>query len=93
MEGPKGKHLFGLVKIGEKGQILIPKEARDIFGLKPGDKLLLLGDEAQGLALVKADMTKLFDAILPHMPTIDDSEGIVLPHASEPMSRKDGNHE
>ncbi len=65
MQAPKGKHLFGLVKIGEKGQILIPKEAREIFGLRPGDKLLLLGDEERGLALVKADMAKLFDSILP----------------------------
>ncbi len=71
MEGPKGKHLFGLVKIGEKGQILIPKEAREIFGLKPGDKLLLLGDEGQGLVLVKADMAKLFEAIAPQMPEFD----------------------
>ena len=61
----KGRHMFGLVKIGEKGQILIPKEAREIFNLRPGDKLLLLGDEARGLALVKADMGKLFEAALP----------------------------
>lgn len=61
----KGRHMFGLVKIGEKGQILIPKEAREIFNLRPGDKLLLLGDEARGLALVKADIGKLFEAALP----------------------------
>ncbi len=72
MEGPKGKHLFGLVKIGEKGQILIPKEARDIFGLKPGDKLLLLGDEEQGLALVKADTAKMFEMFMPHIPVIEE---------------------
>ncbi len=52
---PDGKHLFGVVKIGERGQIVIPKEAREIFGLKPGDQLLVLGDEAQGIALVKAE--------------------------------------
>lgn len=52
---PQGKHMFGLVKVGEKGQIVIPKKAREIFDIKPGDNLLLLGDEAQGLALVKSD--------------------------------------
>ena len=52
----KGQHIFGTVKVGEKGQIVIPKEARRIFGIKPGDTLLVLGDEAQGLAVVKADV-------------------------------------
>lgn len=52
---PKGKHIFGIVKLGEKGQIVIPKEARDIFHLNPGDSLVVLGDEAQGIAIAKAD--------------------------------------
>ena len=52
---PKGKHIFGLVKVGERGQIVIPKKARDIFKICPGDSLLVLGDEAQGVALVKYD--------------------------------------
>ena len=51
---PNGKHIFGIVNIGDKGQIVIPKKAREIFGLQPGDQLLVLGDEEQGLALVKA---------------------------------------
>ena len=51
----KGRHMFGTVKVGERGQIVIPKEAREIFGIKPGDLLLVLGDEARGLAIVKAD--------------------------------------
>lgn len=50
---PKGKHIFGVVKIDEKGRIVIPEKAMEIFGLKTGDKLLLMGDEAQGLAMVK----------------------------------------
>lgn len=50
---PRGKHLFGNVKVGERGQVVIPKEARDLFDIKPGDKLVVLGDEGQGLALVK----------------------------------------
>lgn len=55
MEAPKGKHLFGTVKVGEKGQIVIPKEARAIFQIQPGDNLVVLGDEATGLAIMKHD--------------------------------------
>lgn len=50
---PKGKHIFGLVKVGERGQIVIPKKAREVFNIAPGDSLLVLGDEAQGIAIVK----------------------------------------
>ena len=52
MEGPAGKHIFGTVKVGERGQIVIPKEAREVFQIKPGDQLMLLGDEASGLAII-----------------------------------------
>lgn len=52
---PKGKHLFGAVTVGEKGQIVIPVKARKIFGINPGDSLIVLGDEQQGLALIKTD--------------------------------------
>lgn len=52
---PKGKHLFGTVTVGEKGQIVIPVKARKIFGINPGDSLIILGDEQQGLALIKTD--------------------------------------
>lgn len=51
---PKGKHLFGLVTVGDKGQIVIPAKARKIFEISSGDQLVVLGDESQGLALVKA---------------------------------------
>lgn len=60
MDTPDGKHIFGTVKVGEKGQIVIPKEARDIFNIKPGDTLLLLGDEKQGIAIVKNDIFHQF---------------------------------
>ena len=50
---PKGKHLFGMVKMGDKGQIVIPAKARKIFDLKPGDNLIVLGDEEQGIAMLK----------------------------------------
>lgn len=49
---PKGKHMFGMVKVGDKGQIVIPAKARKIFQIESGDKLIVLGDEAQGIALI-----------------------------------------
>lgn len=52
---PKGRHTFGLVTVGEKGQIVIPAKARRIFGIKPGDNLMVLGDETQGIAIVKEE--------------------------------------
>lgn len=59
MQSPEDKYI-GTVKVGEKGQIVIPKEARELFDIKPGDTLLLLGDKAQGLAIVKNDVFKQF---------------------------------
>lgn len=50
---PRGKHMFGMVKVGEKGQIVIPAKARKVFDIKPGDNLVVLGDEAQGIAIIK----------------------------------------
>lgn len=50
------RHLFGLVTVGDKGQIVIPARARKVFNLKPGDQLMVLGDEDQGLALVNASL-------------------------------------
>ncbi|CDD48547.1 putative uncharacterized protein [Firmicutes bacterium CAG:534] len=59
---PKGKYMFGLVKVGDKGQIVIPAKARKIFGIEPGDNLVILGDETQGLALiVERSFMKLFN--------------------------------
>ena len=49
---PKGKHFFGAVTVGERGQIVIPKKARELFNIQPGDQLLILGDEEKGLALM-----------------------------------------
>ncbi len=49
---PKGKHFFGSVTVGERGQIVIPQKARKVFGINPGDQLLILGDEERGLAIV-----------------------------------------
>lgn len=50
MGAPKGKYAW-TVKVGEKGQFVIPKEARDLFQIKPGDTLIVLADEKQGIAI------------------------------------------
>lgn len=55
MVPPKGRHLFGVVTVGDKGQIVLPKQARKIFHIQAGDQLVVLGDEAQGIAIIKAD--------------------------------------
>ena len=55
---PKGKYMFGIARVGEKGQIVIPKKARDVFSIKPGDSLMVLGDEGSGLALLPFEKFK-----------------------------------
>src|SRR5690554_3800821 len=52
---PKNKHIFGVVTLGERGQIVLPKKARDTLDLKPGDRLIVLGDttpKTAGIALI-----------------------------------------
>jgi AbrB family looped-hinge helix DNA binding protein len=60
MQDNDGKYIFGVVKVGDKGQIVIPREARKIYDIKPGDALLLLGDQ-KGMAIVK---TEIFQAAI-----------------------------
>ena len=55
MQEKDGKYLFGVVKISDKGQIVIPKEARKIYNLQPGDALILMGDK-NGMAMVKTEI-------------------------------------
>lgn len=50
MKHPEGKYAW-TVTVGTKGQFVIPKEAREVFGIKPGDTLLLLGDREKGIAI------------------------------------------
>ena len=52
-----GKYAW-MVKIGEKGQFVIPKQARELFDLQPGDEILVLGDEKRGLAILPKEMQK-----------------------------------
>ena len=75
---PRGKHIFGTAKVGEKGQIVIPKGARDLFSIQPGDNLLLLADEEKGIALVPSEFldtpASLF-ALGREVSRDDDSKG------------------
>ncbi len=57
MNVQNGKYAW-MVKIGEKGQFVIPKEARDLFDLQPGNEILVLGDESRGLAILPKEMQK-----------------------------------
>ncbi len=55
MEEKDEKFIFGVLKVGDKGQIVIPRDARKQYNIKPGDALLLLGDK-KGMALVKTEI-------------------------------------
>ena len=55
MQEQDGRYIFGVVKVGDKGQNVIPKDARQVDGIKPGDALIMLGDE-RGIALLKTEI-------------------------------------
>ena len=55
MQEKDGKYIFGVVKVGDKGQIVIHKDARQVYDIKPGDALIMLGDE-RGIALLKTEI-------------------------------------
>ena len=55
MQEKDGKYIFGVLKVNEKGQVVIPSDARKIYNIKPGDSLLLLGDK-NGMAMVKTEI-------------------------------------
>ena len=57
---------IGISKVGEKGQIVIPKEARDMFDIKPGDTVVVLCDKKKGMAIVKSEVLEdTMDKIMP----------------------------
>ena len=60
MEENNGKYIFGVVKVGDKGQIVIPRDARKKYDIKPGDALLMVGDNS-GMALIK---TQIFEDLV-----------------------------
>ena len=64
MKSPKGEKFMATVKVGPKGQIVIPKEVRDMFGIEPGDSMVILADAKRGIALERQSfLTKVADAI------------------------------
>lgn len=75
MKHPNGKYAW-TVKIGEKGQFVIPKEARDIFDIKPGDTIIVLADKKKGIAIPpKSLLTKLTETIFHgDIPEREDDE-------------------
>jgi AbrB family looped-hinge helix DNA binding protein len=73
MKKPKGKYIW-TAKVGEKGQIVIPKEARDVFNIQPGDTLVLLGDDEQGIAIVKKDWLANFSELITKPPKSSDED-------------------
>jgi len=74
--GPKGKHFFGVVKVGERGQIVIPKQAREMYQIHAGDKLIVLGEDAtKGIAILKSEgFLEFAEMIRKAEPTEGDSE-------------------
>ena len=75
---PRGKHVFGAVQLGERGQIVIPKRARELFGLNRGDTLVVLGDTNPGtarIALVPAQfLTGLLELANQHQQDAENAE-------------------
>ena len=69
------KRFISMVTIGEKGQIVIPKAARDMFDLKPGDSIVLLADKKRGIALVQNDkLMKIAESVFQEtFSEVDDS--------------------
>ena len=55
MQEKDGKYIFGVVKVGDKGQVVIPRDARKLYAIKPGDALIVLGDQ-RGMALLKTEI-------------------------------------
>lgn len=52
------KRVFGTAKVGDRGQIVIPKEARELFNIRPGDTLLILGEENKGLIVSRPELLR-----------------------------------
>ncbi len=57
---PRGKHMFGIVTVSERGQIVIPKKAREVFNIQSGAQLIIVGDDERGLGIVPQHYMKKF---------------------------------
>ena len=91
------RHIFGTVKVGEKGQIVIPKEVRAMFGLAPGDSLILLADRERGIALQSSSyydsfVRAVFDqGAKAAVPDVPEAETQVFAAAlAQELKREDG---
>ena len=73
MKIPKGLYAW-MVKIGEKGQFVIPKEARELFDLNPGDEIIVLGDEKKGIAILPKSAQNEYIARIFKNSNIGDTE-------------------
>jgi len=72
---PKGKQFFGVVKVGERGQIVIPKQAREMYQIHAGDKLVVLGEDAtKGIAVLKSDGFLEFAEMIRNAESKDEIE-------------------
>ena len=68
------QQVFGTAKVGDRGQIVIPKEARDFFGIQPGDTLLILGKNETGLIVTKPEtLHNLADKIFQSVETEEET--------------------
>ena len=87
---------MGSVKVGTKGQIVIPKEVREMFSIKPGDTLLLLADGQKGIAIEKMEVfNRIADAILEGRtkviyPELNEREGLIFAKEVKKLHEKEG---
>lgn len=88
------RHVFGTAKVGEKGQIVIPKEARRLFHIQPGDTLLLVGDEQNGILITRPELlTDLAERILADAARAavpDRASGATEPDPNAPAPHSSG---
>ena len=71
--GKNKQRIFGTAKVGDRGQIVIPKEAREFFGIEPGDTLLILGKQEAGLIVTRPDtLNELASQIFQTVETEDE---------------------
>lgn len=74
MESPKEK-LIASVKVGERGQIVIPKDARELFGIRPGDTLLVLSDPKRGIAVLPCQFyEEMLQRGMEHLPLVQNKK-------------------
>lgn len=89
----KNNRFIASVKVGPKGQIVIPKEVRDLFAISPGDTLILLADSEKGIALQHYSIfSKIADAILSHetvVPDVSEKDSVEFAEAVKNLEDSD----